>query len=683
MKINIGIEKECLVFDQEMQPVDIDVANLPDDLTVDFANHQLEIVGKINNETHCTDVYLNKLLSHPYFIGKRIWPLSIPLDENENVKHELVDGNYRNYLADKYGIEKMLYSGIHFNYSNELLTTELDYFNLMKKIYVYMPIIMQFTSYTPVLHKEQKGLEPVGKNFGFENSISLRNSREYGFSNDENVVLNYDSLDSFKQSKLDIITKGDIMDEREIYSKIRLKYAGSHYLELRFIDLNPFIPSGISSEQLIFITEVLSYLSKTDVSFKQDIIDSNIELVSLEGNNKQLQLDIDDRLRSIKDHTLYLFDQIITNCENESKKNILNELKWKYQNQLTDFDLMKKQLSDITLMEFGLENIHVKEVFQPIYPDLDMELSTKLVMQAALNKGFEVQVESKSQNILKISNGEKSEYVIQATKTNLDGYATVLLMNDKHMTKKILEQNNIPVPKGILVKKDEPFNLDIIGLVVVKPLDTNFGLGISIVDSEDKNSLNEAVKTAFSYSDEIIIERFISGEEYRLLVIGDEVVSIVTRKNANVTGDCQKSIEQLIEEKNSSSLRGIGYKRPLEKIIIDDDLIRVLKNQGYDLSTQLDCGQTALLRDTSNVSQGGETYEVSNQIPDKYKQYAVQAAKALGAKICGVDMIIDLHTGDCAIIEANFNPALHMHMYPYSGRGVDAASKVVDLLFKQ
>ncbi len=251
------------------------------------------------------------------------------------------------------------------------------------------------------------------------------------------------------------------------------------------------------------------------------------------------------------------------------------------------------------------------------------------------------------------------------------------------MTKKILEQNNIPVPKGILVKKDEPFDLDITGQVVVKPLDTNFGLGISIVDSQDKNSLNEAVKTAFTYSDEIIIERFVSGEEYRLLVIGDEVVSIVTRKNASVTGDCQKSIEQLIEEKNSSSLRGIGYKRPLEKIIIDNDLIRVLKNQGYDLSTLLDCGQTALLRDTSNVSQGGETYEVSNQIPDKYKQYAVQAAKALGAKICGVDMIIDLHTNDCAIIEANFNPALHMHMYPYSGRGIDAASKVIDLLFKR
>ncbi len=687
MKVKIGVEKECLIFDQMMNPVDLDIDNLDSQLIVDFANHQLEIVTDPTNNSIEAEIELNRLLNDDYFVDKKIWPLSTPLKVNDNVKYDKLDANYRSELADRYGIDKMLYSGIHYNYSNECLSTKEEYFQLIQNIYEYLPLIIQFTSFTPYAHKDLGGMQQIGKNYGFENTLSLRCSSKYGFSNDQDIVIDFSSLERFEQSKQAAINDSGLIDEREIYTKLRLKEAkGQNYIELRFLDINPFVPAGIRDETLVFIESCLSYLTNLKVNhFDYLKAEKQVEYVALNGRDKQIILDIDGKERSIFNHTLELIDALIDTNTSNTYVELLKNLKIKYINSLLDIDVMCDKINkdNLELEQFGIDNIHTKLKFEQPYPELKMELSTKLVMKEAKKRGYDVSVESESQNILKITNDLKSQYVIQATKTNLDGYASVLLMNDKYMTKKILDEHNVSVPQGLKlsIDSDSPPKFD--HPVVVKPLDTNFGLGISICSGSNREELDDAITNAFGYSDEIIIERYISGQEYRLLVIDDQVVSVVTRKNANVIGDDNHSIAELIEQKNKSSLRGVGYKTPLEKIIIDDDLERVISNQGYSLNSIIPATIKVLLRDTSNVSQGGDSHEVYDLIPDKYKQEAIKAAKALGVKICGVDMIIDFENNDHAIIEANFNPAIHMHMYPYKGRGKNVAAKVLDALFKK
>ncbi len=685
MKVMVGVEKECLVYDAELNPVDLDIDNLPHELTVDFANHQLEVVTDPRPSALSVNSYISKLLSLEYFEGKQIWPLSTPMSTNPGVMHNKLDSNYRNGLAAKYGIEKMLYSGIHFNYSNDLLSTSEEYFKLIQNVYDYMPIIMQFTSYTPYAHSDLGGLEAIGNNYGFKDSLSLRASECYGYSNECDVQLDFQSYERYLESKQYAITEGGLIDEREIYSKLRLKQvADNAYIELRFIDLNPYIPAGISEETLVFIESCLNYLSTvTNDDYDYKLIQSQIEDVALHGRDRSKRLMIGGHSMSLAEHTLSLLDQLIELSEVNTYTESLKILKLKYQNHQLDIDVMCRTIeeSNLTLQQFGLNNIHVKSKFNVLYPELDMELSTKLVMNEAQARGYEVSVESESQNIIKITNDNHSEYLIQATKTNLDGYASVLLMNDKYMTKKILEEHNISSPKGIKLKQGDELVFDFDTDVVIKPLDTNFGLGISICDGRDHDAVVAGCLSAFEYSSEILIEQFATGQEYRLLVIDGKVESIVTRKNANIIGDGESTIKQLIEVKNASSLRSRGYKTPLEKIDIDEDLIRVCQRQGYNLDSIVPLSTRVLLRDTSNVSQGGDSHEVFDVIPEYYKQKAVEAAQALGVKICGVDMIIDFEKKQYAIIEANYNPAIHMHMFPYKGRGRDVASKVLDVLF--
>ncbi|WOO86807.1 bifunctional glutamate--cysteine ligase GshA/glutathione synthetase GshB [Mollicutes bacterium LVI A0039] len=685
MEVMVGVEKECLIFDQDFKPVDLDLSKLPREAIVDFANHQLEIVLEPHKQVMQIQDDINRILENPYFNNKFVWPLSMPMDINEGVKYDKLDKEYRSVLAQKYGIEKMLYSGIHFNYSNDLLQTKLEYFELIQKVIEYLPIIIQFTSFSPYAHHSQPGLRPIGKNYGLEDSLSLRVSNQHGFTNDANINIDFSSYQSFEQSKQTAIYQGGLIDEREIYTKIRLKSASQDYIELRFLDINPFVPAGISDETLVFVESCLNYLSMTSINnFDFKRADMQVEQVALHGRNRDQELTIDGTTDKLSNLTITFLDQLIANATINTYIDILKNLKLKYIHNQLDVDIMCKQIErdNLSLQQFGLKNMHKSQVYTPVFPEYNMELSTKLLMKAAIERGLDVTIESPASNIIQVADDRQSHYLIQATKTNLDGYATVLLMEDKYMTKKILSKHQINVPHGIKLSKgeDPPKGFDY--KVVVKPIDTNFGLGISICDGTNSQELESAIATAFTYSNQILIEKFITGNEYRMLVIDGKVESIVTRKNANVIGDGISTISELIAKKNQSSMRSTGYRSPLEKIIIDEDLIRVIIKQGYNLDSVVDSAVTVLLRNTSNVSQGGDSHEVFEVIPENYKQIAVNAAKAFDATICGVDMIIDFETQEYAIIEVNYNPAIHMHMHPYRGRGKNVADKVLDALFK-
>lgn len=319
-----------------------------------------------------------------------------------------------------------------------------------------------------------------------------------------------------------------------------------------------------------------------------------------------------------------------------------------------------------------------------------LELSTQILIKEALRRNIEVEILDRSDNFIRLTKGSKVEYIKQATKTSADTYISSLIMENKEVTKLILKEHGIQVPAGSTFQTIEAAVTQYAQFagqnIVIKPKSTNFGKGVVIF--KRLNSIEDyryAIEHAFQYDSSIMVEQFLAGKEYRFLVIGNKTVAVLHRVPANVTGDSVHTIEQLVKEKNKSPLRGTGYVTPLEKIKLGDIEKEFLQGQGRDLSYIPNKEETIFLRENSNISTGGDSLDFSDEVLDAYKDIAVKAAKAVGAKICGADLMIqDIHAGpnpgNYGIIELNFNPALHIHNFPYQGKNRHVEQKVLDLL---
>ena len=324
----------------------------------------------------------------------------------------------------------------------------------------------------------------------------------------------------------------------------------------------------------------------------------------------------------------------------------------------------------------------------------NMELSTQILMFDAIQKGIKVEVLDESDQFLKLSIDEHVEYVKNANMTSKDRYIVPLIMANKTVTKKILAENGFRVPAGAefaTVEKalaaypqfaDRGF--------VVKPKTTNYGVGISIFkDGASLEDYQAAVRLAFAEDQSILVEAFLAGTEYRFFVIDGQVEAILLRIPANVIGDGRRTIKELVAEKNTDPLRGTHHRTPLEKIQLGELEQLMLKEQGYHIDSVPEKGQIVYLRENSNISTGGDSIDVTDQFNDDYKKIAADAVTALQARISGIDLIIPdkekpaEDPGAYGIIEANFNPAMHMHIYPYQGQSRRLTMSVLKLLFPE
>ncbi len=318
----------------------------------------------------------------------------------------------------------------------------------------------------------------------------------------------------------------------------------------------------------------------------------------------------------------------------------------------------------------------------------DLELSTQILMKESIKRGIKTEVIDRSENFICLKKDNKTEYVRQATKTSKDTYISVLIMENKSVTKKVLRDNNIKVPDGIEVCSiEEGINAALFyenKPIVIKPKSTNFGTGISIFsEGTSKERIIEALKIAFKYDNTVLLEEFIKGKEYRFLVIDDKVEGILHRVPANVVGDGEKTIRELTEIKNKDPLRGYHYVTPLEKINLDENAELFLKVQKKTFDYVPVKDEVVYLRENSNISTGGDSIDYTDKIPEKFKNIAVQCAKAVNAKICGVDMMLEDYMDEntqYGIIELNFNPAIHIHCYPYKGTERKIGEDVLKLL---
>lgn len=318
------------------------------------------------------------------------------------------------------------------------------------------------------------------------------------------------------------------------------------------------------------------------------------------------------------------------------------------------------------------------------------ELSTEILIKEARNRGIQVDILDATDNFIRLKKGDKVEYIKQATKTSLDSYIVPLIMENKLVTKIILKENGFNVPKGAVIQSKEEAEAYWEDFcengVVIKPKNTNFGIGITILlDVYSKEQYMKGVALALEYDNTVLIEEYVPGKEYRFLVLGDEVAGILHRIPANVKGDGIHTIEELVEEKNKNPLRGEGHLTPFEKIQLGKVEMDFLASQGRTVKDIPKEGETVYLRENSNISTGGESIDFTDEIIQEYKDIAVGASKAVGAKICGVDMIIkDIYEkpsqDNHSIIELNFNPAIYIHDLPYEGKNRYVEKKLLDLL---
>jgi D-alanine-D-alanine ligase-like ATP-grasp enzyme len=319
-----------------------------------------------------------------------------------------------------------------------------------------------------------------------------------------------------------------------------------------------------------------------------------------------------------------------------------------------------------------------------------LELSTQLVIAEALRRGHSVDVLDPAANIIRIHGRGKTEYLQQATRTSADTYVSPLLMENKQVTKLLLDEAGLRTPAGRAHTERATLSAEYPRWkergAVVKPNTTNFGIAVTLLPAPiAEGDFRAAGERAFAEDGTVLVEELLGGEEYRLLVIGDAVRGVLQRVPAHVTGDGRHTVAELIAIKNEDPRRGKGYHSPLERIRQGAEEAERLAAQGLGFDSSPEAGREVWLRRNSNISTGGDSLDLTDEIHPGYRDLAVAAAAAVGAQICGVDMLIDDLTAEptghnYGIIELNFNPALHIHDFPFRGRNRQVERHVLDLL---
>ena len=279
---------------------------------------------------------------------------------------------------------------------------------------------------------------------------------------------------------------------------------------------------------------------------------------------------------------------------------------------------------------------------------------------------------------------------IQATVTSETSSIGVEIACDKEDTKYLLEQAEVLVPRGDIIGRESSLEAACryVGFpLVVKPVGGNHGRGITVNIKNYEDAL-VAFHAAKNVSSKVIIEKYITGEDYRLLVINNVLVAAAKRTPANVVGDGKSTIKELVDEVNKDPRRGYGHENVLTKITINDLTKNIIAAKGYTEDSVPNQGEIVILKDTANLSTGGTAEDVTDIVHPSNVSMAERISKIIDLDICGIDiMTTDIskpleETGG-AVLEVNAGPGFRMHLAPTTGLPRNVAAPVVDKLFPQ
>lgn len=279
---------------------------------------------------------------------------------------------------------------------------------------------------------------------------------------------------------------------------------------------------------------------------------------------------------------------------------------------------------------------------------------------------------------------------IQATVTSETSSIGVELACDKEDTKHLLEQAEVEVPKGEIISRESSLKAacDYVGYpLVIKPIDGNHGRGITVDINTYEHAL-EGYHEAKEVSRRVIVEKYITGEDFRLLVINHVLVAAAKRTPAHVIGNGKNTIEELVAEVNKDPRRGYGHEKELTAITINSLTQTIIADAGYNVTSVLPDGERLILKDTANLSTGGTAEDVTDRVHPANVSMAERISKIIDLDICGIDIMASAiskplsETGG-AVLEVNAGPGFRMHLAPTTGLPRNVAAPVVDKLFPQ
>ncbi len=322
--------------------------------------------------------------------------------------------------------------------------------------------------------------------------------------------------------------------------------------------------------------------------------------------------------------------------------------------------------------------------FTPLPGYENFEATTQIIIAEILRRKLPFEIIDADNNLISVKYNNKEYIIHEGTISDANSLIAFWISNDKWMTRQFLQRNDISHAKGILLEKGYlPEMLDSVQLpAVVKPVNTDHGIAVS-TNIQNQEELLSAIENAFKFAQKVIVEEFVPGQEYRFLVTDFVVRAIAFREPANVTGDGKSTIQQLIDKKNGG--RGNDYRHPLLKIVVDQEVKRHLNVLSLSTDSILKKGEKVYLRKNSNLSTGGDSIDVTDEMPGFYKEVAVNAAKAAGLKIAGIDIIIkELKAApspeNYIVVELNAPAMLSMHNFPYRGKNRHVERYVLDTI---
>ncbi|MBC8005016.1 MAG: bifunctional glutamate--cysteine ligase GshA/glutathione synthetase GshB, partial [Verrucomicrobia bacterium] len=480
-----------------------------------------------------------------------LWPQSIPpiLPDEDQIPVARYEGDhkaaehYREFLAQKYGAKNLLFSGIHFNlsFSDKLLEMlyrksksaltfeefkDEAYLKTMRQVLRLRWLYILLFGNSPVVDSSMK-LQCKLSPYTIDSNIiglSIRNSC-FGYQNLDELYPDYQSVMGFKNSVDQMISEGKLVAHKELYSPVRPKFTNGpdhiSYIELRFIDINPLTRAGITKEALHFLHAMALYGLLSDEPDDFDVkaqalankyhgcvalyaLNSTPPLMDENGVEINVWAEATTHIHEMT----ALFEQL--GIQDEQYLQTLSQAKILVDDpkQREVFEVLTEVLKE-GYIPYHMKNAHyyLEQSRQKNYNFIgfeDMELSTQILLREAVRRGVNMEILDRKENFIRLQKEGNTQYVKQATKTSLDNYASILAMENKLVTKRILAENGLRVPKGNEYTDTETAKADFDLLqgkpVVIKPNQTNFGIGITIL-KENRNELafRRAVDIAFEY----------------------------------------------------------------------------------------------------------------------------------------------------------------------------------------
>ncbi len=349
------------------------------------------------------------------------------------------------------------------------------------------------------------------------------------------------------------------------------------------------------------------------------------------------------------------------------------------------FDLAE-QLCNAALNDEPFDLDGALKQLRELDEDIRLGPSTGAIVSAALARGIPYRRLTQG-SLVQFGWGSRQKR-IQAAETSFTSAIAESIAQDKELTKKLLDAAGVAVPKGrpVADEDDAWAAAREIGFpVVVKPRDGNQGKGIS-VNLTSEEQVRHAYRVAIEFRDDILVEKYLPGHDYRLLVIGDKLIAAARRDPPLVIGDGVHNVRQLVDQVNRDPRRSDGHATSLTKIRFDDVAIARLALQGYTADSVPPRGTRVILRNNANLSTGGTATDVTDDVHPELAASAVAAAQTVGLDICGIDIVCDtmlkpLEEQSGGVVEVNAAPGLRMHLDPSFGKGRAVGEAIVNMMF--